>query len=71
MVEKKTVGIWILSKGWINSVYQNTILWKEGKYKPKTAPKRNREWQPETAEASKKISVAGLAYGKPSEKEEN
>lgn len=63
MVEKRTVGIWILSKGWINSVYQNSVLWKEGKYKPKTAPKRNREWQPEVAEASRKD--AGISYGKP------
>lgn len=63
IVEKRTVGLWILSKGWINSIYQNTILWKEGKYKPKTAPKRNREWQPEVAEAS--VKKSGLTYGKP------
>lgn len=70
IVEKRTVGIWILSKGWINSIYQNMTLWMEGTYKPKTAPKRNREWQPEVAEASRKESVTGLSYGKPIRGEE-
>ena len=70
MIEKRTVGVWILSKGWINSVYQNTILWKEGKYKPKTAPKRNREWQG-VKEASSKKSGTGLNYGKPVREEED
>lgn len=65
MVEKRTVGLWILSKGWINSVYQNTLLWKEGKYKPKTAPKRNREWQPEVAIEASRKEIGGLNYGKP------
>ena len=63
IVEKQTVGLWILSKGWINTIYQNTLLWKQGKYKPKTPQKRNREWQPELAEASRKDS--GISYGKP------
>lgn len=64
IVEKRTMGIWVLSKGWINSIYQNSILWKEGKYKPKSAPNRNREW---VAEASSKpvTENKGLKYGKP------
>lgn len=63
IVEKQTMGVWILSKGWINSIYQNSLLWKDGKYKPKSAPSRNREW---VAEAStKSTSNSGLRYGKP------
>lgn len=70
IVEKRTVGVWIMSKGWINTTYNNALLWKEGKYRPKTAPKRNREWtgEPELAEASRKSS--GLSYGKPIREEE-
>ena len=61
---KQTLGIWILSKGWINSVYQSSLLWKDGKYRPKSAPTHNREW---IAEASTKTkpSNSGLRYGKP------
>lgn len=62
IVDKRTVGIWILSKGWINSIFQSTQLWKAGQYKPKSAPKHNREW---VAEASSKSSGTGLTYGKP------
>lgn len=46
---KSTMGIWILSKGWINTIYQNSVLWAEGKYKPKNAPMRNREWVDEAS----------------------
>src|SRR5699024_4581924 len=60
IVDKQTMGIWVLSKGWINSIYQNALLWQDGKYKPKSAPTHNREW---IAEASTK--KGGLAYGKP------
>ena len=58
---KQTVGIWIISKGWINTIYQNALLWQDGKYRPKTAPTHNREW---IAEASSKPST-GIEYGKP------
>lgn len=60
IMDKQTVGIFILSKGWINTIYQNSILWRDGKYKPKHAPTHNREW---VAEASTKSS--GITYGKP------
>lgn len=64
IVDKRTVGIWILSKGWINTIYQNSVLWKDGQYKPKSAPSRNREW---VAEASSKpvVKSNGIKYGKP------
>lgn len=62
IVDKRTVGLWVLSKGWINSIFQNTQLWINGKYKPKSAPLHNREW---VAEASSKKSGTGLVYGKP------
>lgn len=65
IVEKPTMGLWILSKGWINSVYQSSLLWAQGKYKPSKAPKRNREWTGQVAEASRKDSGTGLTYGKP------
>lgn len=66
MIDKRTLGLWALSKGWINSVYQNTTLWIAGEYKPKSAPKRNREWTGSVvAEASSKKSGTGLMYGKP------
>lgn len=68
IVDKRTVGIWVLSKGWINTIYQNSVLWKEGQYKPKSAPSRNREW---VAEASSKPveTNKGLKYGKPIKEE--
>lgn len=47
---KHDLGVWILSKGWINTIYQNALLWEEGKYKPSKV-QRNREWK---VEASKK-----------------
>lgn len=61
---KQTLGIWIMSKGWINTIYQNSLLWRDGKYRPKSAPTHNREW---IAEASTKSSesIGGLSYGKP------
>jgi hypothetical protein len=62
IVDKRTVGLWILSKGWINSIFQSTNLWLAGEYKPKNAPTHNREW---VAEASRKDSGTGLVYGKP------
>jgi hypothetical protein len=62
--DKRTVGLWILSKGWVNTIYQNTKLWIDGDYKPKKAPKRNREWK-DVAEASRKDSGTGINYGKP------
>lgn len=69
IVDKRTVGIWILSKGWINTIYQNSVLWKDGQYVPKSAPSRNREW---VAEASSKpvVKSNGLKYGKPIRDEE-
>jgi hypothetical protein len=68
IVDKRTVGLWILSKGWINTVFQSTQLWLDGDYKPKTAPKHNREWK---AEASRKSSGTGLHYGKPIKDDED
>jgi hypothetical protein len=62
IVDKRTVGLWVLSKGWINSIFQSTQLWIAGQYKPKSAPLHNREW---VAEASSKSSGTGLTYGKP------
>lgn len=67
IADKRTAGLWLLSKGWINTIYQNTQLWMDGDYKPKTAPKRNREW---VAEASRKDTGTGLRYGKPVRDEE-
>lgn len=61
--DKRTVGVWILSKGWINTIYQSTVLWQSGEYKTKaeasTAPKRNREWtgEEESPKESKKSSI--------------
>jgi len=65
MIDKRTIGIWALSKGWINSVYQNTLLWIDGDYTPKRGAKRNREWTSQAAEASRKDSGTGITYGKP------
>jgi hypothetical protein len=66
IVDKRTVGLWVISKGWINSIYQSTQLWIAGQYKPKSAPSHNREW---VAEASSKKSGTGLVYGKPIKEE--
>lgn len=54
IVDTRTVGVWIISKGWLQTIYQNTQLWKAGDYKPKNAPKRNREWVAEASEKPKK-----------------
>lgn len=32
-VDKRTVGFWVLSKGWLNTIYNNSVLWKDGKFK--------------------------------------
>lgn len=59
---KETAGVFLLSKGWINTMYQNSLLWRNGKYTPrnKKAPVRTREWV-----ASRKDAGAGISYGKP------
>lgn len=49
--DKRTLGVYILSKGWINTVYQQALMWRDGTYKSKNAPLHNREW---VVEASKK-----------------
>jgi hypothetical protein len=69
---KSTMGTWILSKGWIHTVFQSAQLWKEGKYmtkaeqkaKERRKPLRNREWtgEPnidtkETVKVGKKIRL--------------
>ncbi|AEZ50510.1 hypothetical protein F400_gp063 [Bacillus phage BCD7] len=53
ITDTRTVGVWIISKGWLQSIYQNTQLWKAGEYKTKNAPKRNREWIAEASEKPK------------------
>jgi hypothetical protein len=68
IVDKRTLSVYHLSKGWINTIYQNSLLWKDGDYRPRSAknnpPKRNREWQ-EPVAASRKDAGAGIHYGKP------
>lgn len=62
VVDKRTVGIWVLSKGWINTIYQNALLWKSGTYVSKkdskgnkwAKPVRNREWVSEDKPPEKK-----------------
>ena len=71
IIDKRTIGLWALSKGWINTIYQNTQLWIRGEYKPKNSPKRNREWIGNASEASRKSSGTGLYYGKPIKEEKD
>ena len=50
----KVLGIYMLSEAWgsQNSIYQNALMWKQGKFKnvyelkksSRSAPKRNRNW---------------------------
>ncbi|MMZ46497.1 hypothetical protein D1872_81140 [compost metagenome] len=65
---KQTIGIQMLSGGWINTVYQNSILWEQGKYTPrnKKAPSRTREWV-----ASRKDAGTGIRYGQPARNQNN
>lgn len=57
---KKTMGTWILSKGWINGVYQSAIQWRDGEYKTQAElkrqayqqPTRNREWVSDTEQTT-------------------
>ena len=48
ILDKKTIGIWALSGGWLNTIYQNSQLWIEGNYLPKNSPPRRREWTTKT-----------------------
>ncbi len=44
VVDPRTVGIWILSKNWLNTIYNNSILWKEGSIKKtKKCESKNRK----------------------------
>jgi hypothetical protein len=49
--QKRLIGVTMLSKGWINTIYQSALMWKDGEYKTRKQlrgehpnPHRNREW---------------------------
>lgn len=47
IVDRRTVGIWALSGGWTNTIYQNSQLWINGEYTSKKTltKKPNREYK--------------------------
>jgi hypothetical protein len=65
LYNKKKMGIWILSKGWLNEVYQSAQMWKDGEYKTRaqerkeeyTKPIRNREWTGNTTKTENKSHI--------------
>ena len=48
--EKSTMGLWIFSKGWLNTVYNGALLWEKGEFGKKLQqprvekPNTVREW---------------------------
>lgn len=52
IVDKRTVGIWIFSGGWINTIYQHSQLWIKGETKNVS---KNREWIEENSQEEKKV----------------
>lgn len=42
IIDYTQAGVWIFSSSWLNTIYQNSLLWKEGNYKRK---KKVREYE--------------------------
>lgn len=77
ITDKRTASIYLLSSGWINTMYQNSQLWLSGEYTPRSqkkndTPKRVREWTgAEPVASSRKDTGTGISYGKPIRGEED
>lgn len=58
IMDKSTMGVWILSANWLNTVYNSMLKWRNGESLTPNAPADKREWIPEEkTEKGYKITI--------------